>query len=89
MVEIVNFIYVMIIFLSLYHVTKNVVGKSFSNFFLYFFVSFPLHFLFFSFFITTGSGCVQDYDCPQDMCPPGLKAKCFYETCLCAGKMLQ
>lgn len=82
MVKILKFIYVMIIFLSLFLVATNVNGNQFLIFLT--FLSYSVHniiyyfnnIFLFSFFITAINKCSQDSHCPKDMCKKPSKPRC-------------
>jgi len=80
MVEIVKFVYVIIIFISLFLIAKNVEGKpvfSFFNslrYFLHNILSHSSNIHLLSFFVTTGRvKCIKDYGCQNKSCQFPLK----------------
>ena len=90
MVQIVKFIYVMIIFLSSFVVEINSHGKpffilfKFSCLLSYIILSHFNKIFSFSFFITTDYiECTTDYDCREEwVCPGNMVAKCFVSFAL-------
>ncbi|KEH40458.1 Nodule Cysteine-Rich (NCR) secreted peptide [Medicago truncatula] len=91
MAEIVKYIYVIIIFLSLFLVATNIEGKLFYRFqisFFYFGHNILLYFCYlilFSFFITTAFfRCKNDFDCVHKRCRGPMRAKCISKAiCKC------
>jgi hypothetical protein len=95
MVKIIKFVYVIIIFMSIFIIATNANGKShyfailkfnfIITFCLIFFPFLFLTFLYFSFyFIVVFNECGEDADCPQAMCFKTFVAKCINNNiCAC------
>jgi hypothetical protein len=92
MAQIVNFVYVIIIFFSVFFVTKNVDGKIFFYPLHIFLITYAQYFIrvtFFSLsFVTAIFKCFQDSDCPQSLCQPPIIPRCATKVCLCHGRNL-
>ena len=95
MTEIVKYVYVIIIFLSLFLVATNIEGKPFYRFQIFFFTSYTIFYRIFCyiiliFFFITGTyfRCFKDSDCIKKLfCRPPLKPKCMYKTmCKCKAE---
>jgi len=94
MAKLVKFVYVIIVFYTLFLVGTEIVCELFFHPFqisFYFFLAHFSNIILFFFFNTAGHACTSDADCEQSMCEPfcvggySFNSMCVIGSCICIG----
>lgn len=83
MAEIIKFIYVMIM---IFLISKNVDGKLFFYPFQFFYLLYTQFYSLFFLVIAAVFSCLQDSECPHNLCPAPSESNCIYGVCNCVIK---